>query len=149
MAGSRWLTCDESEAAQDCEEVGDDDLVIDHVASDSGYLSEAGSPLLNPQFLRETRKGLSVSWRIAPRLTSRSLRSQYRSSFLGYFWLVGPSLAISATWLFLTWSGVISGRNEDPLRGVRGNGHVALDAFCRSSELSTLATGFCGKPSTR
>lgn len=86
-----------------------DEEVIDHVASASGYLSEAGSPLRRPaQFWRETRNAFLISCRIAPRLTARSLRAQYRSSVLGYVWLFLPPLAISFTWLYLTWSGVIS-----------------------------------------
>ena len=89
--------------------------IVDHVASGDGYLSEAGSPLRRPrQFLRETRKGFLISCRIAPRLTARALRSQYRSSFLGYFWLLGTPIAISFTWLYLTSAGVISG-GETPI----------------------------------
>lgn len=70
----------------------------------------AGSQLRHPrQFLRATRRNFVASWHVAPRLTMRGLRSQYRNSFLGYFWIVGPSLAVTAVWLYLNHTKVVNG----------------------------------------
>lgn len=80
------------------------------VGSDAVTIYGAESQLRHPrQFLRASRRGFRASLHIAPRLTLRGLRSQYRNSLLGYFWIIGPSIGVTGVWLYLDHAGVVNG----------------------------------------
>lgn len=61
-----------------------------------------------PQFLRGTRRSLRASWGVASRLFVRDLKSRYRQSVLGYLWLFGPPLAVTAVWVLLNAGNVVN-----------------------------------------
>jgi homopolymeric O-antigen transport system permease protein len=71
------------------------------------YSSE--SRLRSPRrFLLETIADLRGSREVAWHLFARSLRSQYRQSFLGYFWILLPPVATMLLWVYLNWSKTLS-----------------------------------------
>lgn len=58
---------------------------------------------------------LRVSPSAAWLLLLQSLRASYRQSWLGYFWLLLPPLATTATWVYLNSAGVLEvGQTETP-----------------------------------
>jgi lipopolysaccharide transport system permease protein len=62
----------------------------------------AESQLRSPaRFAADTWSDLRVSPRLAWRLFLHALRANYRRSWLGYFWLLAPPLATTATWVYL------------------------------------------------
>lgn len=62
----------------------------------------ADSELRSPnRFVSRMWSDLRVSPPVAWRLFLRSLRAGYRQSWLGYFWLLVPPLATTATWVYL------------------------------------------------
>jgi lipopolysaccharide transport system permease protein len=67
------------------------------------YSSE--SRLRSPhRFLRDTIGDLHASREVAWHLFARTLRSQYRQSFLGYIWIALPPVATMLLWMYLNWS---------------------------------------------
>ncbi|HEX8282932.1 MAG TPA: hypothetical protein VF588_06235 [Pyrinomonadaceae bacterium] len=76
----------------------------------------AESQLRSPaRFAADTWTDLRVSPRLAWRLFLHALRANYRRSWLGYFWLLAPPLATTATWVFLNSARVLNvGPTETP-----------------------------------
>jgi hypothetical protein len=76
----------------------------------------AESQLRSPaRFVADTRADLRVSPGLAWRLFLHSLRANYRRSWLGYYWLLAPPPATTATWVFLNASRVLNvGPTETP-----------------------------------
>lgn len=62
----------------------------------------AAAQLRHPRrFLREAARDLALSAAIAQRLFAANLKARHRRAFLGYLWLVLPTLLVTATWVFL------------------------------------------------
>lgn len=76
----------------------------------------AESQLRSPaRFAADTWGDLRVSPPLAWRLFLHRLRANYRQSRLGYFWLLAPPLATTATWVFLNAARVLNvGPTETP-----------------------------------
>jgi lipopolysaccharide transport system permease protein len=74
------------------------------------------SRLRSPRlFLRETISDLRASREVAWHLFARNLRSQYRQSVLGYFWIVLPPVATMLLWVYLNWTQTLAvGKTEIP-----------------------------------
>lgn len=53
-------------------------------------------------------KDIKPAHELAKRLFTRDLKSQYRQSFLGFFWLVTPPLLTAGLWIFLNSTNVIN-----------------------------------------
>jgi lipopolysaccharide transport system permease protein len=67
------------------------------------------SPLRQPaRFVRAMIADLSASRELARRLFIRDLNAQYRSSLLGYSWVVVPPLLASLPFIYLNSTGVVS-----------------------------------------
>ena len=79
-------------------------------------LNAAGSELrFLRRFVDSIWSDLRVSPAVAWRLFRRSLQASYRQSWLGYFWLLVPPLATTATWIYLNAAGILKvGQTELP-----------------------------------
>lgn len=66
--------------------------------------SQLGSPRI---FLHELKEDLRATKELGWRLFVTNLRSQYRQSWLGYIWLIVPSLLTGIVWIFLGRSQII------------------------------------------
>jgi lipopolysaccharide transport system permease protein len=76
----------------------------------------ADSQLRSPgRFAADTWSDLRVSPGLGWRLFVHRLRANYRQSWLGYFWLLAPPLATTATWVYLNTSRILDvGPTETP-----------------------------------
>jgi lipopolysaccharide transport system permease protein len=67
------------------------------------------SSLSNPLIMvREMFRDLAASRELAWRLAVRDIRAQYRQAFLGILWALFLPLANTATWIFLSGTGIVS-----------------------------------------
>ena len=59
------------------------------------------------EIVTDSIKGYKKSFYLARQLAKRDIQSQYRQSFLGFFWAVGPMLFSAFVWIFLQSTGTI------------------------------------------
>ncbi len=72
------------------------------------------SPLSNPiKLVREIFYDLWQYRELVHILFMRDLKSQFRQSYLGYFWLIAPALMTSGVWLFLNRSNLLQLPNTE------------------------------------
>lgn len=83
-----------------------------------GEISEviytSDSQLKNPKrFLAEVWRDIKMSRTLAWRLFINSFRSQYRQSWLGYFWLFIPPLSTAFIWIYLSYTKILNTNSVD------------------------------------
>ncbi len=59
------------------------------------------------KIVKDSLKGYRTSFYLAKQLAKRDIKSQYRQSFLGFFWAIAPLLFNSMVWIFLQRTGTI------------------------------------------
>jgi lipopolysaccharide transport system permease protein len=68
----------------------------------------ADSELINPlRFIRSISSDLRIAPSVAWSLFMRSLRVQYRQTWLGYIWLLMPPLATTLMWVYLSSANIL------------------------------------------
>jgi lipopolysaccharide transport system permease protein len=68
----------------------------------------ADSELINPlRFIRSISSDLRIAPSVAWSLFMRSLRVQYRQTWLGYIWLLIPPLATTLMWVYLSSANIL------------------------------------------